>query len=286
MEQAHITGTRGIQTVYPAWFYPGDIDFALAWKPWWLAHSSGLVTPVDEDLDSSDADVHLPNMIKVFHLSSDKPISPFIGFNLINVLYPYVFFQRIFNGCGSVDFDREFSELCLSSSRVLSHDQTYPDAEKAICQCLTNCLETAQKQDFHVSKQFLIECVQDVSHVLIGPSPEAPEKYSVCALSDLHFALKRFRKSVKRDITRSESKSEDDEQLYKRLFAVMKKLEFLASWSTSHSSQLPLLSMEVSEIYRKRLLQLKQDSEVEKTVAVKKPAPPQSREQPLIAELG
>ena len=231
-------------------------DLNKAWTPWWMTHNRGLITEVGgEEIKES-----LPPILAVAsfsHFSSGKPVSPLIGFNLINVIYSYVFYQRLYNGCGVTEFTSDFCELCISSSKVLNDNRTYNNSDESVCSGIEKCSSNSKQQGFNISNQFSIECIQDVAHILVGPNLQTSHEYVACCLSDLHAAAKKFRKSLK-----SSSKLTEKTELPKKLFAMMKKLEYFLSWCICHPEQLALLAIEVTEIYKENLERLKEDAAV------------------------
>ena len=247
-------------------------DFAQPWAPWWLSHNARLVR---EATGEASSEISLPQMLKVpaFNvLTSGKQVSPLVGINLINVLYSYVFYQRLFNGCGLDDFFLDFGQLCISSSAVLFENRTFDNADESMCLAMQKCAEVAQEQQFTFGNQFLVECTADVSHVLVGPCPESSSKYVVCVLSDLHASVKFCRKSIKsHEKFFFPSRLGKGAELKKHLFGILKKLEFYISWSAFHLEQLALLAIEVNALYSKKMKRFKEDEELEKAaVDVKK----------------
>ena len=230
------------------------------WAPWWTRHNPGFVEEINPN-DKIDEE-HLPKVVKMASFdtfSTGKAPSPLVGFNLINVLYVYVFFQRLFNGEGTSEFGSEFCELCILSCDVLKDNRTFGDADASVCSATQRCGETASGHDFSFGLQFPIECLQDVVHVLMGPCPRASSRYVACALSDFYVSLSAFRKSLKTSRPAAAVASEPAISR-KRLFVIMKKLEYLLSWSTNCHEQLTLMSIEVGELYKKKIQNFKDDS--------------------------
>ena len=242
-------------------------ELGTAWEPWWTSHNSGLVEEVSVSVDEASR-LNLPPVIQVpcfNRLSAEKSPSPLIGFNLVNVLYVYVFFQRLYNGVGTTEFASEFCESCVLSSDVLDKNRTFAKADESVSAGAQRCVEVATQNAFALGTQFPIECIRDVSHVLMGPSIDLSSQYVGCVLSDLHASLVKYRKMLKTDSGSRPSLMGDHAALRKRLFAIIKKLEFFLSWSSSFREQLTLLSIEISELYKTKLQSFKND------IAIKHP---------------
>ncbi|XP_004226029.2 zinc finger HIT domain-containing protein 2-like [Ciona intestinalis] len=229
-----------------------------SWEPWWLKHDSGLVKELDVSSKST----------KPCSKDLAKSPSPLVAFNLVNVLFPYVVFQRIFNGCGVSEFSEEFSKYCTTTSEYLLKNVSFHSAEKAISGATEKCVEAANAYQIQVEKVFFVECIQDVSHLLIGPDPENKEQYAIQAISDLKRGCQKCRKLLKTEIDSlgSSGACQPLKENRKLLFQIVKKIEYLISYCSKHNEIFSFLSIEVSEIYKKRLDEEKVQTELETSV--------------------
>nr|CAB3268049.1 zinc finger HIT domain-containing protein 2-like [Phallusia mammillata] len=249
------------------------------WKPWWTTAKS-LIEDINKLKDISSA--LCPKIIKVPELMSllpkGKNLSPLVAFNLVNTLYPYVLFQRLYNGCGTSDFVKDFSCCCIKASLFLDQNQTFLNAEEALNSAIRFSADTCQNEHISVKEAALTETIKDVGQILTGPAEDKMSDYICSALSDLHFACSTHKRSLKKN---SNTNQGDGYTSAKQLFSIIKKLEFLISWSSHQNACLPLLAMEVFEIYKQKKAELKAFLEISQSV-VRKPNTPKP---PLIQEI-
>ncbi|CAK8677633.1 unnamed protein product [Clavelina lepadiformis] len=256
------------------------------WEPWWMQHSSGLIVEMGaEEKDVPESPRILSNISALrSSLISGKTLSPLLPFNLVNVLYAYVFFQRLYNGSGASDLVEDFCESCLRSSDVLKENKTFSCAEESACSCMQRCVDVATAQELCVDNDFVTACLQDVSHLLVGPNPDSVDRYVCCALSELHTVFTEYHKNLKAIPSKAEPNTKNKR---KSIFSAIKKLEFLLAWTSTYKEHLALLSVEISEIYKKRKCSDETHEQIQKEIEKKgvRLKPTEKSSKPLIVEL-
>lgn len=254
-----------------------------AWEPWWCKPKT-LVKDISDDTNSRP---NIPQSISVPKLSTllpkGKDPSPLVAFNLVNTLYPYVLFQRIFNGCGASEFAESFCDCCECSSLYLHCNKTFSDCEEAIVSAKAVSVDVCSKEDIQVNEETLTEAIKDVGQILTGPNENETQKYVCASLSELHHVFSSCRSALKKD-KNSKPGNEETSAKRKQLFAVMKKIEFLVSWSWEQSFGFPLLAIEVLEIYKKKMGELNVHLELSKTAPSQNSKVEKSKK-PMIEEL-
>ena len=116
------------------------------WIPWWMKWKSKLVTEIDADensvKDTSSAKTELPKGLtqEEIHflnkipclMSTSKPPSPCLPYNILNVVLSYCFVCRYFNGCHLKNWDESIDELTQVSPVIADGSVSYPDCSLAI----------------------------------------------------------------------------------------------------------------------------------------------------------
>lgn len=252
------------------------------WKPWWCNHQSSHIVEIDT-MEVCIAGKHPPILTKVSNIESLQPqgkeLSPFIVFDLANVLYSYVLFQRLYNGCAATDFPLEFCDACMGSSDVLSKNATFTTAEESIISSVTCCSVYTKTLEFSVEEIIFIEAVKDVCHLLIGPNKSNCKIYVCAALSELYTTFK-----VSRRLLKSNTSACNSEKL-SSLFKSMKKIEFYLAWSMKHFAQFTIMSIELHELYVKKVRELKCNLQIKESVEVARKNPTKETSKPLITEI-
>ena len=129
------------------------------WIPWWMKWKSKLVTEIDADencvKDTSSAKTELPpkgltqeeihclNKIPCL-MSTSKPPSSCLPYNILNVVVSYCFVCRYFNGYHLENWDEAIDELTQVSPVIADGSVSYPDCPLAIHSSL--CILTQEKK--------------------------------------------------------------------------------------------------------------------------------------------
>ena len=210
------------------------------WEPYWFSHNCSVVRNFEEKKSNSKSTID-----KSVANSSRK-----VAFNLINVIFPYSCMQTIFNGCGHVDLPLEFSDSIISCSVFLAKNQVLESVEEAVIDSSIKCSMCCKERNLSASQRYLIECIRFTSHILIGPNPDECFEYVKRALNEFKASCQASRKLLKNSTVYSSSEVVKKRKL---LFGIIKKVEFLLVWVDKNKEQLSLLSIEVVEIFKKKV---------------------------------
>ena len=210
------------------------------WEPYWFSHNCSVVRNIKDKKPSLNSGID-----KFVDNSSSK-----VAFNLINVIFPYSCIQTIFNGCGHIDLPLEFSDSIISCSVFLAKNQVLESVEEAVIDSSIKCSLCCKERNLSASQRFLIECIRFTSHILIGPNPDECSEYVKRALSEFKTACQASRKLLRNSTMYSSS---DLVKKRKLLFSIIKKIEFLIVWVEKNKETLSLLSIEVVEIFKKKV---------------------------------
>ena len=183
-----------------------------------------------EELKSEISSNHqLPKLLKnIPQLSSlikSRPASDQMKYNLVNILYSYVYICRFYNGCHH-DFMEEAIDRLWKLSAVLYHAVNFSSLDAA----LRNAVEASQQhKELFNSEDFSLSVINDV--LLLLKSSEVDEKthYVKLALSDVHRLLS---KAIKIGKNSSETHLEGvkSKENTKFLWLAKKKVVFVLAW--------------------------------------------------------
>lgn len=246
----------------------GDNLLPSIWKPFWLEHQNDLILPVDSKHFSVNG--ALPSSLeKVAHGSLQQAVhksSDCVGFNLLNVLYPFVCFQRIHNGCGFTDFYDDFCYFLILSSSCLRDNKVFSTTNNALIEAMGNAVSASNEVQISMPNLFFIECLWDMHHIFKGPKKDLPHGYVKKILADLKHLFQRQRKSLKR--TQSTTSLSDDARKKKRshCFQIIKKMEFFEAWIDKHYAMIPIIAQQISNLYEEKKFELNSHSTVNDAV--------------------
>ena len=251
------------------------------WQPWWMANvplvesdsSTEPASAVEPSSDSVSQPTVLSTIPPLDSLLRGKTPSECISYNVCNVLYGFAYTARLYNGdLAAIPNDCVDCILTLSSALQRGNFSNAVDAVNAGIIAAQN-----KRHSYFVSSQFSVAVVQDVVQLISSRN----QKYVLIALSEAW----RFFKSAKRESSRNATKAEQSERK-QMLFAVLKKLEFLLSWSLQHHSTLcvvvPQLEVEFCRLSSELVNHEQLKTEIESHLHELKP---KSENKPLIEEL-
>ncbi|XP_058876676.1 zinc finger HIT domain-containing protein 2-like [Acipenser ruthenus] len=223
------------------------------WDPWWERHGGTQVEDVDErDTNQTPGEDNSKNRdrtpavwSKIPPLSSLSPNpSPLVRYTLVNALFSYCFCLKRLNGDLSDRTARlEFGSWVLEHSEGLAEPRVFSSGSEA----LQSGLSAARTGPlFHREDRLApVRAVVDVVHLLRGRGGTEVSRYSLGALSELRRILGEKRGG-------EEEEEEEGERRRRRLRA-RKKCEFLLAWVSENGAELPALSLEVQQEYRRCL---------------------------------
>jgi len=230
--------------------YEKETGVEQQWKPYWHKHDNGLVEELLDDVKEKAA-VIPPTLV-----ASVSKSSPSVAFNLLNALYPYCVFQSIYNGVGHKDFPLDFIECLLGCSTFLATNAVMTTADDALVSALIKCRECCAAKKMPITEGYLVESLRSTSHLLMGPSPDDSTAYVKRALRHVQKASEKARRALKK-ADNVEGGEDEKKQRSKHLYALGKKLNFLMSWCEQNKNKLGLMSIEVIEIFKSRVSELK-----------------------------
>ncbi|XP_023242358.1 zinc finger HIT domain-containing protein 2-like [Centruroides sculpturatus] len=190
------------------------------WNPWWNIRKPR----VQELCSSEDRQLDIQPLSR---LTSRLP-SECIKYNLVNVVYSYVYVAKKYNG-DYCDFPAETVGAILYLSPVLYTNANFNNVSEAVQYCIQKlCIGNG---DFFLVREAAVELLKDVSSIFESIDPCVPEKSVINSLSDV---IKLFRE-VKKCSGHFKNKSKvliEKEKLKKSI----KKLEYFISWSVEYNT--------------------------------------------------
>jgi len=157
------------------------------WEPWWLKEPVKIfVKEVTEEEEQEETPVILNPIPPLSELTSKTP-SPFLLFNLLDILYSYAYGMRYFNGDCQSDLQNSLS-LFYDISSVLSSNQVFESSYQAISRSIENSLKSTLSKN---SKEFSLAIIQDVVAILKF------KDHILAALSDIYNLFGNYLKAVK-----------------------------------------------------------------------------------------
>ena len=207
----------------------GNLESPVIVTPWWR---TPLIVENDNDAvtSTSSSTVLRPTPRLFAHvkplsaLTNQKP-SPTIAFNLVNVLFSYVYCWRLYNGDhgesteAAAEFLRDFCAIC---GVVGEGKEAFYSVAASLCGAVTRLGGNGgegEERALFCSNDFTAETMEDVA-VLCAKGKETVAR----ALSDVRSVVKMTVKSKK-----SGNPSSDSDK--KRFVSgIVKKLEYFLSW--------------------------------------------------------
>ncbi|XP_071842894.1 zinc finger HIT domain-containing protein 2-like isoform X2 [Apostichopus japonicus] len=236
-----------------------------SWKPWWMQHDAELIEVVKQEgldsisLGSSQSSTSVPKAIssipKLSEILKNNEPSPLVVYDIINVIFSYSLLIRFYNG-EVTEFTIELAQHLLDISQALSANKNYTSTEEAV----HSAIEHVTKNLKEAGNQRL-NCLQDVTHILLGKSPSHPLDYVEGALSDCWRIASSAKKSVAKDSSQK--------QFQKQLFGCKKKLEFHLAWAAEFLESFKIAAIEVQCLHRTLLQEEQLQRKVESSFDTK-----------------
>ena len=171
----------------------------------------------------------LKNIPQLSSLIKSKPASDQTKYNLVNILYSYVYICRYYNGCPH-DFLEEAIDRLQKLSAVLYHAVNFSSLDAA----LRSAFEASQrhKELFH-SEEFSLSIIDDILLLLKGNKVDEKIHYVHLALSDVHRLLAKAVKHLHKNSSKTNfatHENADSKDNAKSLWLAKKKIVFMLAW--------------------------------------------------------
>lgn len=246
------------------------------WTPWWIDDGCRLIEEVSNKpcpVNVPSSITNIPDITKM----ARSGISESVPYNIINILYGYAYTARLYNGEHVVEAV-ESAQVLWDLSEAFGRG-VFPDAEMAIAGCIAQLDEGSAKEHF-ISRDYSVAVLNDVCRILTGKSINNASDFVTSALSDCH----RIFQKARRDLGRSC----ETEQIRRRYQGVLKKIEFLVSWTKSFGSELkvtlPALEVESCRLTTELVAYRTKHSQVKHAMTVLKEQN-DKKSYPLITEI-
>ena len=145
-------------------------------------------------------------------------------YNLVNILYSYVYICKYYNGC-HYSFLREAVDRLWKVSAVLYHTVNFSSLDAALRSAIEAC---QQNKELFNSEQFSLSIIDDVLLLLKGSKTDKEISFVELALSDIHRLFAKAIKFGKNDNKTNPIKETED--FTKSLWLAKKKILFMLAW--------------------------------------------------------
>jgi hypothetical protein len=173
----------------------------------------------NETLDDRVPPKLLKDIPELSSLIKSKPASDQTKYNLVNILYSYVYVCRYYNGCHH-SFLQDAVDRLWKLSAVLYHTVNFSSLDTALRSAIEAC---QQNKELFNSEEFSLSIIDDVLLLLESSKTDKETCYVQLALSDIHRLLA---KAVK--LSKNGSKTNKDHA--KSLWLAKKKVLFMLAW--------------------------------------------------------
>ena len=204
------------------------------WKPWWLCQYQLVEDVTSEEGAAAEAQQHPQVITSIPEFSKLMPRgnpAESIQFNIVNVLFGYAYIMRLHNG-DVCDVMTQCAHELLQVSDSLQQGN-HEDTRCALHSAFQS-LQSPNTDSLLVSQQFSVAVLEDVVHIIKGPSRSNPLLYIMAALSDIHRLFKAARKAADKDLKLEAQGAKVRQKLQEEkwtFFSVQKKVEFFLSWT-------------------------------------------------------
>ena len=170
----------------------------------------------------------LKNIPQLSSLIKSKPASDQTKYNLVNILYSYVYTCRYYNGCHH-NFLQEAVDRLWRLSAVLYHTVNFSSLDDA----LRSAIEASQQhKELFNSEEFSLSIIDDILLLLKGSDIDKETRYVELALSDIHRllakAIKLSKNNSKTNLAIHKNIESKDHGM--SLWLVKKKILFMLAW--------------------------------------------------------
>ncbi|XP_035957087.2 zinc finger HIT domain-containing protein 2 [Halichoerus grypus] len=235
------------------------------WRPWWWGRGAGsrLLEEVDDAADRDPAELEptpartspapvkeaaaepfledapearapaVPTRIPTLASLSRSPASPFVRFQLPNVLFSYAHTLALYHG-GDDALLSDFCATLLGVSGALGAQQVFTSAEEAL-QAAAQVLEAGEHPPGPLGTR---GAMREAARILMGKGPADQKGYTLAALGHLARTLGRARKQAVATEERD------------RLYRARKKCQFLLAWTNENELALTPLALDCARAHR------------------------------------
>ncbi|OUM64673.1 hypothetical protein PIROE2DRAFT_8512 [Piromyces sp. E2] len=215
-------------------------EIIIPWKPWWKNKSNENKKVIIEEIKQNEDispkieqneinNIQYPilnNTIQKLNNIANKP-KIFLGYNLIDILYTYVYVSRYFNG-EMFDYIKEASEIIWELTTILDKDIQYNFNN--IEEILESKITIFQKKKITNNIEQNIVSLEDIINIVYN------RKNILLALSDLIELFKQYQLQLKEEKKKKKEKKENYNQLnilIKKSFRTEKKLYYYLCYSNT-----------------------------------------------------
>jgi len=255
-------------------------DLVKLWEPWWCVSVEPLVEEIGNE--SATTDAIPPVLAGVPHIEqlAKCGTSDLISFSIVNVLYSYAYTTRLYNG-EHLTMASDSATVMLDVSESFGQG-LFSDVALAVGSCLSQ-LDCSVAQAHFVSREYSVSVVDDVCKIVAGAARK-PMPFPLAALSDCHRVFRAARKEISRQMSDTSDRRADEDR--KRYYGVVKKLEYLISWTSSYGHRLldllPALELESCELTTQLAVYRSEQKRVEEIIEQQKS---KIKQNPLIEEI-
>ncbi|XP_043290079.1 zinc finger HIT domain-containing protein 2 isoform X2 [Venturia canescens] len=210
-------------------------NFLPQWNPWWTESlEREVIQEIVDDKIEPEYVAKCPKIVAVPAFNELMKASPFVRFNILNVLYAYVYTVLHCNGDhqnSAKDSVNIFLQLCenMLVNKVYENSKT---AIEAVSQKFMDCPSLGGNEEAMVATE------QAVRHIINGPEKSNRIFYVLAALSDLHLLFTNAKKELSRQdqskdrtfMKKFRISDTTPEVTKKMVLQCTKKIEYYLSW--------------------------------------------------------
>lgn len=215
------------------------------WIPWWTHRiERKLILSVEEDIMDVYKDLKYPILIDVPLFSELQKASPYVYFNMTNVIYAYAYTALYYIG-DYLNCAEDAASVFLIVCANMRNNEIFKDIDSAIESVVTNI----KSVDWLPQNQECLAALRDAGALILqGPGVEMKTLYISAALSELHRLLTIAKKEIS---THKNAKSnqeftkrfphrrDNDINLSrKNIILCLKKLEYYLSWVKNYGTEI------------------------------------------------
>ncbi|XP_012537213.1 zinc finger HIT domain-containing protein 2 [Monomorium pharaonis] len=222
----------------------GEVEKLLPkWVPWWTNQvERKLIQPVEENVKDVYSDLNYPDLIDIPLFNELQKASPYVIFNMMNVIYSYAYIALYYIG-DYLNCAEEAANVFLIICGNMKNNKVFEDADSAI----ENVIENIKSVDWLAQDEQTIAAVREAgASILRGPGAEMKTVYISAALSELYRLLTAAKKEISihkngnQEFTKrfSQNRSTDVNLSKKSILLYLKKLEYYLSWTKNAGTEI------------------------------------------------
>lgn len=214
------------------------------WVPWW-AHrvEKKLIQPIEKDAIDDYNDLKYPSLIDVPLFNELQKASPYVYFNVTNVIYAYAYTALYYIG-DYLNCAKDAANVFLITCANIKNNEVFKDVDSAIESVIRN----VKSIDWLPQNEECLAALREAgASILQGPGPEMKTLYISVALSELHRLLTAAKKEISvhkstknnQEFTKRFPHRSDSDNLSKKdILLYLKKLEYYLSWVKNYETKL------------------------------------------------